>query len=200
MELLRNNHSAAPPEIDATEASANWDTEPLPAHSLESVTAMSGAALRSEDACYAPRRFDDMGAVLYIHQSSLLALHRILGHHVRLYVAHVCPPLRADPPQPPTPRAVLQGADERATAQLDNTLQRLAEEHGMLELSRPELDDWLPEPVLRDYCTRVLRDCRKLLTNLDLYDTVLLQERAPDDGVLHDMVADPSLSLGRLAL
>lgn len=70
----------------------------------------------------------------------------------------------------------------------------------MLELSRPELDDWLPEPVLRDYCARVLRDCRKLLTNLDLYDTVLLQERAPGDSVLHDMVADPSLSLGRLAL
>lgn len=83
LELLKNNHSAAPPEIDATEASANWDTEPLPAHSLESNTATSGGALRSEDTSNAPRRFEDMGATLYIHESSLLGLHRILGHHVR---------------------------------------------------------------------------------------------------------------------
>jgi hypothetical protein len=90
----------------------------------------------------------------------------------------------------------MQGADERATAQLDNTLQRLAEEQGLLELSRPELDDWLPEPVLKDYCTRVLQDCRKLLTNLDLYETVLQQD--PSEG--QDITATTSLSLGRLAL
>jgi hypothetical protein len=90
----------------------------------------------------------------------------------------------------------VQGADERATAQLDNTLQRLAEEQSLLELSRPELDEWFPEPVLQDYCTRVLQDCRKLLSNLDLYETVLQQDSSEGQ----EIMAAASLSLGRLAL
>jgi hypothetical protein len=70
----------------------------------------------------------------------------------------------------------MQGADERTTAPVDNTLQRLAEEQGLLELSDSSLDEWLPESVLEEYCSKVLRDCRKLLTNLDLYGTVLQDE------------------------
>jgi hypothetical protein len=85
MELLKSNYSAAPPEIDATEASAQWDTETYPAQSIESATIVSNsAAVRQDDAVStAPRRFDDMESTLYIHQSSLLGLHRLLGHYVR---------------------------------------------------------------------------------------------------------------------
>lgn len=78
----------------------------------------------------------------------------------------------------------MQAAEERTTAALDNTLQRIAEEQELLELSDAALDDWLPEPVLREYCERVLRDCRKLLTNLDIYKTVL-----KDDGTAAEAAA-----------
>jgi hypothetical protein len=85
MELLRNNYSAATPEVDATEGSAQWDTEAFPTQSIESTTAVSNSALvrQEEGPSTAPRRFEDMGGTLYIHQSSLVGLHRILGHYVR---------------------------------------------------------------------------------------------------------------------
>ena len=76
----------------------------------------------------------------------------------------------------------MQGAEERSTAALDNTLQQLAEEAGLLDLADASLDDWVPEVILEVYAASVLRNCRKLLTNLDIYKTVLKAEPEPEDG------------------
>lgn len=72
----------------------------------------------------------------------------------------------------------MQGADASITAPIDHILQRRAEDQDLLELADASLDDWVPEPVLRDFCTKVLHDCRKLLTNLDLHSSVLQEAAA----------------------
>ena len=56
----------------------------------------------------------------------------------------------------------------------------MAEDQGLLELQNAALDDWVPESILYDYASKVLRDCRTLLTNLDVYKTVL--RRSSPDG------------------
>jgi hypothetical protein len=63
-------------------------------------------------------------------------------------------------PQHPTSRAgvrvldpgmFMQWGDERATAQLDDALQMLVEDQGLLEVSGPELDECFHEPVVNDH-------------------------------------------------
>lgn len=49
-----------------------------------------------------------------------------------------------------------------------NTLQRRAEDRDELDLSSPALDEWIPEPVLREYCAEVLDNCRELVKDLEL--------------------------------
>ena len=84
MELAKSNHGVSPGEAEShTEASLNWDTDALPAPSLDSNVGAVSAAGQQD--C-APRRLPPTpDGVLYIHTSSLLSWHQVLGQNVRLH-------------------------------------------------------------------------------------------------------------------
>lgn len=98
-----------------------------------------------------PRTFAKHPDVTYLHKNSLHALHRILGHH---------------------------GARAHDMDTFINTLQRAAEERDLLELCEPSLDDWVPQPVVRDYVEEVLRNMRQLVSDMDVLQILLHEDQA----------------------
>lgn len=90
LELLKANYTISANDVEPTEASLGWDTEALPAPSMDSAMAPTVSAVGQQD--FAPRHFDRAGKksnsdMLYIHRSSLLGWHRVLGHPVRTTLA-----------------------------------------------------------------------------------------------------------------
>lgn len=61
----------------------------------------------------------------------------------------------------------MQGAHKHDMMSFTNTLQRDAEERGMMDIQDKELDDWVPEPVIKDYVVEVLQNCRQLVEEMD---------------------------------
>lgn len=61
----------------------------------------------------------------------------------------------------------LQGTHKHEMTSFTNTLQRDAEERGMMDIQDKELDDWVPEPVIKDYVEEVLQNCRQLVEEMD---------------------------------
>lgn len=56
-----------------------------------------------------------------------------------------------------------------------NTLQRVAEERELLDLSSTILDDWVPEGVLSEYVTQVLRNMKLQVSDMDVLQGLLQQ-------------------------
>jgi hypothetical protein len=80
MDLVRANYSMITHEVEPTEVSMGWDTEALAAPSMDSNLGPTFSAIANQDC--APRRFSQTPGLLYIHKSSLLGWHRILGNPV----------------------------------------------------------------------------------------------------------------------
>ena len=94
MELLKSNYAAPVADAEPTEASLQLDTDALPAPSLDSQAAPTISALAQQD--LAPRRFaHGVDGMLYVHKSSLLGWHRVLGHPVRACLRTRTPVLRS---------------------------------------------------------------------------------------------------------
>lgn len=80
MDVVKNNFSVATGDADPTEASMGWETEALPAPSVDSNLAPTVSAVTYQET--APRRFAHAPDVLYLHKWTLVAWHRILGNPV----------------------------------------------------------------------------------------------------------------------
>eukprot|EP00892_Ulva_mutabilis_P005295 jgi/Ulvmu1/3137/UM015_0177.1 len=63
--------------------------------------------------------------------------------------------------------SIVQGAHKHDMMSFTNILQRDAEERGMMDIQDKELDDWVPEPVIKDYVVEVLQNCRQLVEEMD---------------------------------
>ena len=61
----------------------------------------------------------------------------------------------------------MQGAHKHDMMSFTNTLQRDAEEQGMMDIQDKELDDWVPEPIIKGYVVEVLQNCRQLVEEMD---------------------------------
>lgn len=61
-----------------------------------------------------------------------------------------------------------------------NTLQRVAEERDLLDLSSTILDDWVPEGVVSEYVTQVLRNMKHLVSDMDVLQGLLQQQPSRD--------------------
>lgn len=71
----------------------------------------------------------------------------------------------------------------------------------MMDIQDKELDDWVPEPVIKDYVVEVLQNCRQLVEEMDA-----LRHVTRSDGsrrrqtVLEEAHDDLSSSIGNMSV
>lgn len=153
------------------------ETVPLSALTPESANlpmALSGMVEHGDSQDYSPRMFDKYPGILYVHQQNLPGLYRILCH---------------------------QGAHKHDMMSFTNTLQRDAEERGMMDIQDKELDDWVPEPVIKDYVVEVLQNCRQLVEEMDALRYVTRSDGSRRrQTVLEEAHDDLSSSIGNMSV
>lgn len=82
----------------------------------------------------------------------------------------------------------MQGKQRHDLAGFNNILQKVAEEQNMLPLDDPAMDDWVPAPVVSEYVSEVLNNCKQLVREMDMLD-VILQD---------DLNVKPTIPTGRV--
>lgn len=90
----------------------------------------------------------------------------------------------------------VQGEHRHHLADFNHVLQQIAEEKGLLPLDDPSMDDWVPESVVSDYVIDVLKQCNRVLQEMELVDLILANDFlvAPDmpiDGLEAGLEASP---------